>query len=201
MTTVTVYLLSADAVSAQADFFTSRLSENQLAEVNKYKSEREKTLRIAGKYLLNAYTPPLPLSYGKYGKPHMGGAFFNLSHSGDYAALAVANAETGVDVEKIKPIDFRFANKILSAAERANISSPKDFLSAWTAKESLLKCVGSGLISRLNEVPSNSEGEKTYLGEKYFSRSKIFDGHIICVTLKSAEPFKIKLILADADLI
>ena len=188
-----VYILDVDAVKSNSAAVLSALSDGQIAEIEKFKDEREKLLRIAGAYLINTYTPKAPLRFGKYGKPLKDGAFFNLSHSGDLAALAVAETEIGVDVEKIKPINAKTLNSVLSETERLSVSSDEDFFKVWTAKESLLKCVGSGLIRRLTDVPSTPDGEINYLGEKYFSRSLSVKGHIFCVTLKTAEPFELEV--------
>ena len=64
----------------------------------------------------------------------------------------------------------------------------------WTLKESLLKCTGRGLISRLNCVPSIPEGLKEYEGEKYFSKSFGFLGYIVSITVKTDEEFEIKIV-------
>ena len=47
------------------------------------------------------FLPPLDISCGKDGKPELvgSGIFFNLSHSGNYAACAVSDSPIGLDIQ------------------------------------------------------------------------------------------------------
>ncbi|MGQ5522586.1 4'-phosphopantetheinyl transferase family protein [Chitinimonas sp. PSY-7] len=77
---------------------------------------------------------------------------FNLSHSEDIAVIALGRgAGVGVDVEHCRrKFDWRgIAESYFSPAERRLIDSAHDgaacFLQLWTAKEAVLKAIGSGL--------------------------------------------------------
>ncbi len=83
--------------------------------------------------------PALPLS-------------FSLSHSGGYAACAVAPCPVGVDLEEVRPLCPALLG-ILSEEERDWMGDDAArFARLWTAKEAMLKCRGAAL-GRLRHLP------------------------------------------------
>ena len=107
---------------------------------------------------LDAKPGDVRLRFGPHGKPELDldpvPLRFNLSHSGDLALVALsAEREVGIDVERIDP-RRRFgelarvgldevsaaAVRTASPAERAGV-----FYAAWTRREAIVKCLGSGL--------------------------------------------------------
>lgn len=76
----------------------------------------------------------IELREGTHGKPALADLSsplrFNLSHSGDLALVAVTQGrEVGVDIQKIKP--------------RRDLA----FYKAWTRREAIVKCAGTGLLA------------------------------------------------------
>ena len=83
---------------------------------------------------------------------------FNLSHSGEYALLAVATGrEVGIDIEKTVVCDYLdVATEVFSPYECAALKeTPYDqrldaFYRCWTRKESFVKAHGEGLSFPMN---------------------------------------------------
>jgi 4'-phosphopantetheinyl transferase len=111
--------------------------------------------RILGRYL-DQDAGAIEFAYGSHGKPLLanGAIEFNLSHSGDWALLAVArDRPVGVDIERIKPMAEleKLTARFLMAAEHERIVSLPEvdrvlaFFRTWTCKEAYLKATGEGL--------------------------------------------------------
>ena len=92
---------------------------------------------------------------GAYGKPYFPDApqaQFSLSHSGEYAVLAVSSLPVGVDIQEIRPERVTAAMRFLTGSEQAQLSAlPQEertqaFFLLWTLKESYGKMTGRGLL-------------------------------------------------------
>lgn len=156
------------------------LSMDEVDRANRLRSNesrwRFQASRIALRKILAAYikrTPSeLEFSYGDTGKPtlkvhhqdsKLANLFFNISHSGQLALLAVSGTgEVGVDVEKIRErsaID-RIAQRHFSPKEHERWAMfdasdrLTEFYRVWTRKEALLKASSRGLSWPLSRVDS-----------------------------------------------
>lgn len=94
------------------------------------------------------------IAYADSGKPYITNhpaLFFNLSHSGHYAACAFYHKEVGIDVQQIVPVSDPLIQKIAVQEEAATLlqlsqeAKEEAFTKLWTIKESYLKYIGSGL--------------------------------------------------------
>ncbi len=89
----------------------------------------------------NAYNKPLLVSENKY---------YNISHSGDYVVLAIADCNVGIDVEKIRKYHEPTVNKVFSTKQKEQLlkidGEKKDemFTKIWTEYEAALKLKGTG---------------------------------------------------------
>ncbi len=119
--------------------------------------------RYALRWILAGYLQHPPVSivfdYSPQGKPALGKSHrskirFNLSHSGDWALLAVTTgADLGVDVEEVVLKDNvqQLGDYAFNDVEKrvfANFSPARrqrGFYRLWTAKEARLKMLGVGL--------------------------------------------------------
>lgn len=98
---------------------------------------------------------------GEYGKPTLTSnpnLEFNISHSGDYALIAVArNHKVGIDVERLRDgLEIeKIARRFFSEEENSELAGlpPKQqttgFFNCWTRKEAYIKAHGLGLSLHL----------------------------------------------------
>lgn len=105
---------------------------------------------------------PLMLAYqeGEQGKPVMKGfpLQFNISHSGDYVLLAVAECAVGVDIQRHTRVDFRRLSKRFfsprEVQELTDCDSEADaralYFRLWTQKEAYGKLKGCGIFRVLH---------------------------------------------------
>lgn len=96
---------------------------------------------------------------GPFGKPYIkenNSFHFNLSHSGNWVAIAYGDTEVGIDIEKIRMDSGKeeIARRYFTPDEQAyvfgaNEFAPQRFFEIWTGKESYLKYLGTGLGKNL----------------------------------------------------
>ena len=123
------------------------------ARIDRYRRADDKARCLVAGLLLRqvcGVTDDSQLAYGVNGKPFLkdGGAHFSISHSGDYVALAEADMEIGVDIEKLAPYSESVAARCFMPAElewMRQDNSSEAFFHLWTAKESVMKGSGLGL--------------------------------------------------------
>jgi 4'-phosphopantetheinyl transferase len=99
-------------------------------------------------------------AYGQFGKPHVAGpcvdgpVYFNASHSGALALIAVTSVcPVGVDVERLRMIpDFeQLASRFFAPTETSRLMALPpaerigEFFTCWTGKEAFLKATGEGI--------------------------------------------------------
>ncbi|WP_242222227.1 4'-phosphopantetheinyl transferase superfamily protein [Bacillus cereus group sp. BfR-BA-01380] len=92
---------------------------------------------------------------------------FNVSHSGEWVICAmVGEGRVGIDIEKIRPIDFDVAKYCFTMEELDvlfNLNPEKQlslFYELWTLKESFVKAIGQGLSYSLNSFGFDMESWK-----------------------------------------
>lgn len=91
------------------------------------------------------------------GKPvlSVAGIHVSLSHSGSCLAVAVGTTGLGVDIEYLRYPDKwpALCRWIAAPGDHLETATAADFLRAWTAKEALVKVLGTGLDHGLHRVP------------------------------------------------
>lgn len=122
---------------------------------------KHKKHHAAGQYLLRfalgeeAYKNA-DFAKGEHGKPYIVGhpIHYNISHSGQYVVLVVANSEVGVDVQEKKGKRLStMAKRFFSEEEKQAVlecdceeEQIELFFHIWCRKEAYGKYLGSGLL-------------------------------------------------------
>ncbi|WP_114968055.1 4'-phosphopantetheinyl transferase family protein [Rhodoferax ferrireducens] len=102
----------------------------------------------------------IKLDIDSFGKPRLANRdalFFNLSHSGNFALIALsAHQPVGVDIEAATTaLDFNSLHASLTPAERRYCDESADekaFFRVWSGKEAVLKAWGVGIADHLQSV-------------------------------------------------
>ena len=144
-------------------FWLARADGARRAKVENLIRREDKNASLAAGIILplalraRGYAGDIRVEAEAGGKPRLivpQGVHFNLSHSGKYTVLALSDTEVGVDVQQKRAVDLRVARRYFSPEEWAHISAAEDkeglFYRYWTAKESYLKALGTGLARPLN---------------------------------------------------
>jgi len=102
--------------------------------------------------------------------PHI---HFNLSHCKTAVTCAVSTSPVGIDIEHIKPISEKVAERVLTQQEFSQYKlapNPDEFFcKIWTVKESYHKLSGDGLRADFrNFFADNITDKILYEGENYF---------------------------------
>lgn len=194
MSEVVAYILHILQVKEHLSFVSSFVDPKRKEKAERYAFENDKLLSLGAGYLLKKYLPRGEIKESENGKPFLsGGPFFNISHSGEYVVLAIhPTREVGIDIEQINEHRIDAIQYVLSEEEK-KIDDPKMLFQIWSNKESLIKCISSGLkdIKRINGLPL--EGVRLVDGKDYYSKAMIFDSYSLSLTLRGNEPFNIKL--------
>ena len=169
----------------------SELSRERAEKAVRYKMADDRKRSISAGLLLSRFLPDTRIHTDEFGKPRAeSGVCFNLSHSGDYAVLAVADNEIGVDIERARDITALKMGKIVFCENEMELleksgGNTRLFFDLWTKKEALLKCMGKGFhrAAKSVEVINGSFCED---GVIYNMKTKAFSDYTISVCAKNS---------------
>ncbi|MBR2868547.1 MAG: 4'-phosphopantetheinyl transferase superfamily protein [Clostridia bacterium] len=113
--------------------------------------------------------------------------FFSISHSDNIVVCAISENEIGIDVEKIRNVRLRIAEKFASPEELTYIGDNLNrFFEIWTLKEAFFKCKGTGLGADIRSVTFDIDGGITCSENGYSLQfADITDGYICSVCIKN----------------
>ena len=192
MEIVKLLIADIDLANTYHHHLLKSINEEQKEKALRFKNDKDQRRSLISSFLVNQLSKE-ELQKNPMGKPYYpNGPYFNISHSGRYVVMAIANQEIGVDIEENVEKQIDVLLKLFNEAEVKMIKEHADFYYLWCAKESLIKCMGSS-IGKIKEVPSLPlNGLKTYKEVDYQCQTFIYDKHIISITKMGKEPFEIK---------
>ncbi len=148
------------------DVFNEKLkevSESRIKKIKKLKNTDDRLRSLGAGLLMNfvrkQYHVKEELRMDKFGKPYFVNSkiHFNISHSGNFVVMAVSDWNIGIDVQRMKLVRNRVAEKNFLPRECEYINELEDdqikqqrFCEIWTIKEAYLKNQGIGLRKPLN---------------------------------------------------
>jgi len=194
-----LYLADISNLDTEQDI--SLFSEYRKEKIEKIKTPLKRRQSIGAElllmYALKQAMPdadfPLSIKCGENGKPEFENLplHFSLSHSGNYAACALWDKDIGLDIEFKAEYNEKIAQRYFLQHEQDWLKGAENknsvFAKIWTAKESALKIMGTGLSKGLLSV---AVGEDTVItqpeGNRFSVRWYEMDG--LCVAL-GAEVF------------
>ena len=174
MTKGRIIIADIEKISCKEEWILSQIAQRYVEKYQKHKRETDKKQELIAGYLLKEYLGvenDAQLVMNKNGKPMLVDArkHFNLSHSGKYVVLAIA------DIERVRPYHEATAKKIFSNEIQNAISElcgeEKDriFTQLWTELEAKLKVKGIGFSKEW-------ENEKA---KEYFIETRCIDEYYV----------------------
>ena len=169
---------------------SSFLGEKDIAEISRFKLEESKKEKAVSFILKNKYVGKYHLN--EFDKPISEECEFNISHSHGVVVFVQSSVPIGVDIEKLRPMKDDMTNFISSNEEKEYIQSYQSFFEVWTNKESLTKCLGTGIKDKISSIPGLPiNGVKEYKNKQFYCRTIKYNDYVISVTQETNKPFEI----------
>ena len=146
-------------------------SPQRKEKIKKLQTEKDKILCLGAdvviKEILKNQTvfKETDIKYDGLGKPflknsHGETAHISISHSGEFVMCAVSDSVVGADIEKIREVNLKTADKSFCENERKYVFSQENaknaFFKIWTLKESYVKAVGTGIRCELSSFETTN---------------------------------------------
>lgn len=193
-TEIQVWIIDLDQFIIKDDTLKKILSDEELLRASKFHFKKDEkrfiNSRILLRIILGRYTDmpsaTIKFSHNQFGKPDLideqnsHKINFNISHSQNILCLAFSkNDPIGIDCEVVKPVEdyIAIAERHFSPTEFDQLKSfPEEkhiegFYTIWTAKEAIIKLIGTGLHFPLQDFSvklQHIDEDKTYRFEAEF---------------------------------
>ena len=183
-----IYILENRETQLIPETFCHHLFPERMKKAERYLKADDRLMCIGAGLLISliARINESEIYISECGKPYAkNGIFFNVSHSGNCAALAFGKHETGIDIEKINGGNLYLAEYIFTKQELQWINSEPlaRFHLLWSIKESILKAAGTGLYSSVTLPEVYPETNHIFVnGMTYYFSYGIFENKSIAVS-------------------
>lgn len=195
-----LYLLDVtpflDPLNFKKGYLGVKLSAQR--KIDGFKFDKDKNLSLGAELLLKYVLINEGLDYnsltiksGRHNKPYLDvdDFFFNVSHSGKYALIAISNKEVGCDIEEIEKADINVVKRFFHENEYYKLLTllqkerNEVFYRLWTIKEAYRKNKGVGLQMALDEDDFSSCIDKAdfEVNTVHMHIVNDFEGYMICV--------------------
>ena len=139
----------------------AKLKDVSLTRLQGMKSESHQKGFVAVRMLFQeAGYSDFELYYDEFGKPHLqDGKHISISHSHDFSAIIISDANIGIDLEQIKDKVLRLAPRFMDISHLEGLSEIDKMRKAtvvWGVKEAIFKLkneVGISFIDHIMESP------------------------------------------------
>ena len=151
------YCKISDFSSEEYDKAYENLSLSRKQRIDRLTAPDSRKRSLAGELLVlqtlkKEYNIDGVIECDEKGRPYLkeNKIFISIAHSGEYVACAVDESPIGIDIEKIRDIDFKISNRICTEEEKEYLFKNEKqrlyrFYEIWTAKEAFFKMQGTGI--------------------------------------------------------
>ncbi len=203
-----LYLIKVPAVMSdlQLDQLYSLVTPERREKSKRFVKEVDQYRSLLGEAMLrNVLKSQFDISnveigYGSCGKPylqHVENLHFNISHAGEYVAVAVHDKALGIDIEKPRELSEGLLEMVFTEVERRQLqvddATEQCAIQLWTLKESYIKAIGLGLQKPLQEFSFTfgdaiivNDVSDLYASNRYRFYTTHYDNHWLSLCYEGA---------------
>ena len=190
---VKIHIFDANNVSLESLLDSNYFSNIEKKQFDKYKHLGTKKEKIVSEIFKKKYIGDYQVN--EFGKPISKDKYFNISHSHEVVVFVMDDVPVGVDIEKITEAQKEMIEYISNEEEKNYIHDEESFYEIWTNKEALVKAYGSGIKSKINEIPALPiNGKRIYNNVVYYNKTIKYNGYIITVSREKDEDFELEIV-------
>ena len=157
-------------------------------------------LHKAWRAMLKMEVPDCVITKSKNGKPYFTNSelYFNISHSYPYVVCSFADCDVGIDIEKMRDVSKKTAQRVFTNDELELLNTGAEFLQIWTAKECVIKAAGGSIVADCKKADVSSFSECVLEGKKYYLK-RVDIPECICFVATAERQNNIEIIKAEIN--